>query len=326
MSFHQRRRSSSNCLPLVVLSSVVACLVSSIGGWHAAFGSILPCEDWRKTKVRKHNRIMLAVVADAAADAEARQSKQDEDDDKELEAEVLAFKEKRRREMQMFREQEAGAEPRADRPTIPQAVDVEDDRWSRMAVLQVSGADDAVAAFTQKFPQVMSKAQPNYLGNPCGEPELRANFQALGLTIGRDEALDLVREEPLLLAMLPENLKSSWEAMLNDVARGDRNAALRVVRRRPTCLIAPADEFAGKTLKEFDAVSDATDAFKPVTDTLRDIGPEGVALGAAAFGVAALGALASKVAKDKARQGNISGAAAASKSVQKPRDGAEIKT
>lgn len=36
------------------------------------------------------------------------------------------------------------------------------------------------------------------------------------------------------------------------------------------------------------------DAFRPATETLKDLGPEGVALGAAALGIAALGAMAEK--------------------------------
>jgi hypothetical protein len=50
----------------------------------------------------------------------------------------------------------------------------------------------------------------------------------------------------------------------------------------------------GKTLAEFEAVSQMEDAFRPATETLKDLGPEGVALGAAALGIAALGAMAEK--------------------------------
>ena len=50
----------------------------------------------------------------------------------------------------------------------------------------------------------------------------------------------------------------------------------------------------GKTLAEFEAVSQMEDAFRPATEALKDLGPEGVALGAAALGIAALGAMAEK--------------------------------
>lgn len=99
--------------------------------------------------------------------------------------------------------------------------------------------------------------------------------------------------EPLLLAMEDQNLEASWDAMLQ-VAGGDKIGALKVVRRNPACLIAPAKDIASKTLAEFDIASDALDAFRPVTDALRDVGPGGVAVGAVALGAVALGVLAAK--------------------------------
>ncbi|CAK0812496.1 unnamed protein product [Prorocentrum cordatum] len=173
-----------------------------------------------------------------------------------------------------------------------------------MGVLQVPGTDEAVAAFRAKFPKVMEKPRPDYLGTSCTEPELRARFQALGALdgVGRDSALGLVLQEPLLLAMEAESLGATWEALVR-VAEGDRLEALRVARRRPQCLLSSAAGFEGKTLREFDAVADAADQFKPVTDTLQSIGPEGVAMGAAALGVAALGALVGKLGGRKAQRG-----------------------
>lgn len=173
-------------------------------------------------------------------------------------------------------------------------------REDKMAVLQVPGVDEALAAFARKCPKVVASAEPSFLGTPCAESDLRARYQAFGLLVGRDEALPLVEEEPLLLAMLEPNLKASWEALLY-VAGGDRSEALRVLRRNPACLISDATQLRTKSLRDFEAAADGLDAIRPVTDALRDIGPEGVAVGAAAFGVAALGALASKVAADRAR-------------------------
>lgn len=164
------------------------------------------------------------------------------------------------------------------------------------AILLAPGSDEAIAAFKQKFPGVMAKSSPNYLGTPCSEEDLRRRFQALGETIGRDEALGLVLREPLLIAMQEENLRSSWQAML-EVAKQDRAEALRVVRKRPGCLIAPAEGFKGKTLADFEAVAQMEDVFRPATETLKEIGPEGVALGAAALGLAALGAMGAKASK-----------------------------
>lgn len=163
------------------------------------------------------------------------------------------------------------------------------------AILLTPGMEEAVEAFKKKFPQVMAKAKPDYLGTSCSEEDLRRRFQSLGQTIGRDEALGLVLGEPLLLAMQEENLKASWEAML-EVAKSDRLAALRVVRKRPGALIAPAAGFKGKSLGDFEAVAQMEDAFRPATDTLKSLGPEGIALGAAALGMAALGAMGAKAA------------------------------
>ena len=42
------------------------------------------------------------------------------------------------------------------------------------------------------------------------------------------------------------------------------------------------------------AVNEFEDAVRPATDTLKAVGPEGLALGAAALGLAALGAISSK--------------------------------
>lgn len=153
-----------------------------------------------------------------------------------------------------------------------------------------------MAAFRKKFPEVMAKERPDYLGTACSEADLRRRFQSLGETLGREEALGLVLREPLLLAMQERNLQASWKAMLDVAACDGRSPAeaLRVVRKRPGCLIAPAEEFKGKTLAEFEAVSQMEDAFRPATETLKDLGPEGVALGAAALGIAALGAMAEK--------------------------------
>jgi hypothetical protein len=58
----------------------------------------------------------------------------------------------------------------------------------------------------------------------------------------------ILAPRPLLLAMQEGNLQASWQAML-DVAASDGRSpaeALRVVRKRPGCLIAPAEEFKGQ--------------------------------------------------------------------------------
>lgn len=144
----------------------------------------------------------------------------------------------------------------------------------------------------------MAKSEPNYLGTPVSEDDLKRRFKAFASSIGCDDALDLVLGEPLLLAMQEENLQASFAALVK-VANGDRAQAFRVALKRPACLIAPASAFEGKTLAEFDAFAEAEDAFKPFTDSLKAIGPEGVAIGAAALGVAALGALASKTASSE---------------------------
>jgi len=176
------------------------------------------------------------------------------------------------------------------------AEDVEDARFARMAVLQPPGLDEAVAEFARRFPKVAASDRPTYLGTPCGPAELRSRFQALGALVGRESALPLAKGEPLLLVMEEQNLRASWEALVR-VAGGDRQAALRVALTHPGCLTAPASTFEGKTLQEFESTGKVMDAFRPVTETLREIGPEGLAVGAAALGVAALGALASRGAK-----------------------------
>lgn len=157
------------------------------------------------------------------------------------------------------------------------------------------GADKALAAFADKFPKVVSSASPSYLGTPCKEADLRQRFQALALLVGREEALPLVQAEPLLLAMQEPNLRQSWLALL-DVAGGDDRAALQVLRRHPASIIAPASQIREKSLREFEATADVMQSLRPVTDTLQEIGPEGVAMGAAAFGMAALGAMAARKA------------------------------
>mmetsp|Transcript_55513 Transcript_55513/g.180052 ORF Transcript_55513/g.180052 Transcript_55513/m.180052 type:complete len:139 (+) Transcript_55513:116-532(+) len=114
----------------------------------------------------------------------------------------------------------------------------------------------------------------------------------------------LIKKEPLLLAMLAPNLQASWEALL-EVAGDDRAEALRVMRRNPACLMGQASELRTKTLRDFELAADGLDMLKPVTNVMKEIGPEGVALGAAALGFAALGALASKVAKDASDQKRV---------------------
>eukprot|EP00929_Paragymnodinium_shiwhaense_P001746 TRINITY_DN101987_c0_g1_i1.p1 TRINITY_DN101987_c0_g1~~TRINITY_DN101987_c0_g1_i1.p1 ORF type:complete len:286 (+),score=49.80 TRINITY_DN101987_c0_g1_i1:61-918(+) len=161
------------------------------------------------------------------------------------------------------------------------------------AVLLVPGADDAVAAFTRNHPAVMAKAEPNFMGTPCAESDLRERFQLLGALVGREDALPLVQREPLLLAMEANNLRRSWEALLQ-VAAGDRQAALEVARKHPNCLIADADDMRGKTLEEFKRTADMMNSARPYTDALREIGPEGIAAGAVALGAAALGAAFAK--------------------------------
>lgn len=174
-------------------------------------------------------------------------------------------------------------------------IDIEDTGpLSRRAILQSPGSDEAIAAFKKKFPQVMASPNPNYLGTSCSESDLRRRFQALGESIGREEALGLATKEPLLLAMQEENLKASWEAFLDEVCMGNRAQALRVVRQRPVCLVGPAEGFKGKTLAEFEAVAGVEETFRPVGETLKEIGPQGLALGAAALGIAALEALGNK--------------------------------
>ena len=191
--------------------------------------------------------------------------------------------------------------PRGDRTRLRSVIDLEDTgALARRGVLQTPGVDEAILAFRKKFPQVMASPNPSYLGTSCSEDDLRRRFQALGNTIGREEALSIATKEPLLLAMQEDNLKASWEALIEEVCAGDRLEALRLVRQRPVCLVAPADGFKGKSKAEFEAVAEAEDAFRPVTNTLKEIGPEGLALGAAALGVAALGAFASKGAPAKA--------------------------
>lgn len=182
--------------------------------------------------------------------------------------------------------------------------DAEGSRVAKRAVLQVPGADEAVSAFALKFPKVVAKPRPDYLGTPCSEDQLRERYQALGALVGRDEALPLVREEPLLLAMEAYNLRASWEALL-EVAKGDRVAALRVVQRHPNCLVASSREFQGKSLDQFESMADLMQTFRPVGKKLQDIGPEGFAVGAAAFGVAALGALAAKLQADSKTSGSV---------------------
>jgi len=172
------------------------------------------------------------------------------------------------------------------------------------AVLQEPGAEEALAAFAKKCPKVVASAEPNFLGNPCTEADLRTRFQLLGSLVGRGEALPLVEEEPLLLAMLAPNLQASWEALL-EVAGDDRTEALRVMRHNPACLMGQASELRTKTLRDFELAADGLDMLKPVTNVMKEIGPEGVALGAAALGFAALGALASKVAKDASDQKRV---------------------
>ncbi|CAK9110657.1 unnamed protein product [Durusdinium trenchii] len=157
-------------------------------------------------------------------------------------------------------------------------IDIEDTGpLSRRAILQSPGSDEAIAAFKKKFPQVMASPNPNYLGTSCSESDLRRRFQALGESIGREEALGLATKEPLLLAMQEENLKASWEAFLDEVCMGNRAQALRVVRQRPVCLVGPAEGFKGKTLAEFEAVAGVEETFR-----------------AAALGIAALEALGNK--------------------------------
>ena len=58
---------------------------------------------------------------------------------------------------------------------------------------------------------------------------------------------------PLLLAMQERNLQASWKAMLDVAACDGRSPAeaLRVVRKRPGCLIAPAEEFKGQWPRDF---------------------------------------------------------------------------
>lgn len=170
---------------------------------------------------------------------------------------------------------------------------------ARQGILLAPGSEEAIEAFRKKFPKVMAKERPEYLGTACSEQHLRRRFQNLADTIGREEALGLALTEPLLLAMQEENLRASWEAML-EVAKEDREAALRVVRRRPGCLIGPKEGFKGKTLAEFEAVADLDEAFRPATETLKELGPEGLALGAAAIGMAALGAMGQKRLDKKA--------------------------
>eukprot|EP00930_Biecheleria_cincta_P096376 TRINITY_DN88235_c0_g1_i1.p1 TRINITY_DN88235_c0_g1~~TRINITY_DN88235_c0_g1_i1.p1 ORF type:complete len:384 (+),score=67.41 TRINITY_DN88235_c0_g1_i1:159-1154(+) len=182
--------------------------------------------------------------------------------------------------------------------TTAAAVEVEATAVSDAANEAVA-AYEAVAAFKKKFPEVMAKPEPNYLGTPVSETDLKRRFKAFAANVGCDDALDLVLGEPLLLAMQEENLQASFAALVK-VADGNRAEAFRVALKRPTCLIAPASAFEGKTLAEFDAFAEAEDAFKPFTDSLKAIGPEGIAIGAAALGVAALGALASKNAKSEA--------------------------
>lgn len=167
-----------------------------------------------------------------------------------------------------------------------------------MAVLQVPGSEEAVRAFNMKFPKVAASSNPSYLGTPCGERELRRRFQLLGSLVGRDNAIPIATKEPLLLAMQDQNLEASWEALVY-VAKGDRNAALQVVRRHPNCLIAPASDIRQKSLQEFEEVAKVIEGTEPFMDSLRSIGPEGLAVGAAAVGIAAIGALANKVANRK---------------------------
>lgn len=160
-------------------------------------------------------------------------------------------------------------------------------------MLLTPGADTALAAFADKFPKVVSSATPSYLGTPCGEADLRQRFHALALLVGREEALPLIKTEPLLLAMQESNLRESWAALL-DVAGGDASKALQVLRRHPAGIIAPASQIREKSLREFEATADVMQSLRPVANSLQEIGPEGVAMGAAAFGMAALGAMAAR--------------------------------
>lgn len=189
------------------------------------------------------------------------------------------------------------ASPPVDYATMAQTVnDSEIDREADLAVATY----EALVAFRQRYPEVMKKEEPNYLGTPVGEEDLARRFRAFVVVVGSvDEALDLVSEEPLLLAMQKDNLKASLEAFVK-VAGGDRKAALQVARRRPACLIAPASSFEGKTLAEFEAVAEMDESFKPITESLRSVGPQGLAMGAAALGFAALGAVAAKAGSGQA--------------------------
>ncbi|CAE8708691.1 unnamed protein product [Polarella glacialis] len=187
------------------------------------------------------------------------------------------------------------------------------------AVLQAAGSEEAIAAFAARFPQVAASQRPDYMGTSCSKDDLRRRFQSLAACIGRDEVLDIVRAEPLLLVVQEDNIKASWLALLRIAASAfvsrtaksgsnlrnldeeARNAALAMVRRHPASLTCAASEIAGKSLDEFEATADLLSSFKPVGDKLREIGPEGLAAGAAVLGLGALGALANKVAQDSAK-------------------------